>query len=233
MQRFSARPSPADFACSLRMLGISCGSPPTTAPAVATTPDCLSRCRAASRADPRVCDHWSMPSGPSPTNRSRTESSTSSGGALVIASAARATQVRGSEGRHYRSRTKGGLWRSQLPHRPEAAEARVRRRRALASRPEGHSGVRPGRLAQRQAKQAPRPSIRAFQFGRHEAEMVVAESEQGSRPIRSRVPPATFSSPDQSPMGHGRVVIGSPPDRQDGLWRSAAAKLLASFGKGG
>jgi hypothetical protein len=63
--------------------------------------------------------------------------------------------------------------------------------------------------------------------------MVVAESEQGSRPIRSRVPPATFSSPDQSHMGHGRVVIGSPPDKQDGLRRSAAAKLLASFGKGG
>ena len=53
----------------------------------------------------------------------------------------RATQVRGSEGRHYRGRTKGGLWRSQLPHRPEAAEACVRGRRALASRPRGQSGL--------------------------------------------------------------------------------------------
>ena len=48
----------------------------------------------------------------------------------------RATRVRGSEGRHYRGRTKRGLWRSQLPHRPEAAEADLRGHRALASRPD-------------------------------------------------------------------------------------------------
>jgi hypothetical protein len=47
----------------------------------------------------------------------------------------RATQVRGSEGRHYRGRTKRGLLRSQLPHRPGAAEACLRGRRAVASRP--------------------------------------------------------------------------------------------------
>jgi hypothetical protein len=47
----------------------------------------------------------------------------------------RATQVRGSEGRHYRGRTKRGLLRSQLPHRPAAAEACLRGRRAVASRP--------------------------------------------------------------------------------------------------
>jgi hypothetical protein len=55
--------------------------------------------------------------------------------------ASRATQVRGSEGRHYRDRTKGGLWRSQLAHRPEAAEVCARRRRALRSGC-GHSAGR-------------------------------------------------------------------------------------------
>ena len=53
----------------------------------------------------------------------------------------RATQVRGSEGRHYRGRTKRGLWRSQLPHRPEAAEADLRGHRALASRPKRNGMV--------------------------------------------------------------------------------------------
>lgn len=35
-------------------------------------------------------------------------------------------QVRGSQGRHYRGRTKRGLLRSQLPRRPEVAEACLR-----------------------------------------------------------------------------------------------------------
>ena len=52
----------------------------------------------------------------------------------------RATQVRGSQGRHYRGRTKRGLWRSQLPHRPEAAEADLRGHRALPSRPKHKRG---------------------------------------------------------------------------------------------
>ncbi len=38
-----------------------------------------------------------------------------------------------SVGRHYRGRTNGGLLRSPIPHRPEAAEACVWRRRALPS----------------------------------------------------------------------------------------------------
>jgi len=40
-------------------------------------------------------------------------------------------------------RTKGGLWRSQFPHRPEAAEACVRRPRALASDPRAKFNPQP------------------------------------------------------------------------------------------
>ena len=57
--------------------GASRGSPPTTASPPAATPGCLSRCQATSRADPPVCNRWSMPSEPSPTNTPRTGSSTS------------------------------------------------------------------------------------------------------------------------------------------------------------
>ena len=53
----------------------------------------------------------------------------------------RATQVTGSDGREYRSGTKRGPLRGQLPHRPEDPDARLLRR-TLACGPDRHAWVR-------------------------------------------------------------------------------------------
>jgi hypothetical protein len=57
----------------------------------------------------------------------------------------RATQVRSSEGRDYRGRTKRGFsCVTSFPHRPRPPEACLRGRRALASRPEQQRDQRSG-----------------------------------------------------------------------------------------
>ena len=164
--------------------------------------------------------------------------------------ARRATRVRGSEDRDYRGLVKRGLLRGQLPHRPEAAEACLRGRRAPASRPKRY-----GVLAEIELALVPCRPLLAWERGAsrrrrrassHACNFVKGELwlARGRNAWVSRPTPRTRESSYQDPLllvltpsrcqcGDDHSTFGSPLGRDRRVMtipaaRSAAAEALAS-----
>ena len=127
---------------------------------------------------------------------------------------ARASHVYGSD--HYRGRAKGGRWRSQLPHRPEAAEACIPRRRALASRPLGkRAGVRrrssdPGPLVVRSAQSGDRRRSRPS--ARRGCRTTVVKSARPPVSARSSILPISGRGTPFAGASLGAFERGFAPD---------------------